>query len=83
MTRMFILVAAVTLAPIQRANAQSLRQICEADYRRVCSTVTPGNGRGRACLAQNRARLSPRCQAAIDQEIRRGRAPTPAPKVKG
>jgi hypothetical protein len=77
MKRLLIIFAPIVLAPVQVAAAPSLRQICEADYRRVCSTVMPGNGRGRTCLAQNRERLSPKCKAAIDQEIKLGHVTKP------
>jgi hypothetical protein len=75
MKRLFLITAATLLASGHATAAPSLRQICEADYRKVCSTVMPGNGRGRACLAQNRERLSPKCKAAVDQEIKLGRVP--------
>ena len=45
-------------------NAQN-QSACMGDAMTYCSAYVPDQGRIAACLRQNRARISPACQAAI------------------
>ncbi|WP_246702605.1 hypothetical protein [Starkeya sp. ORNL1] len=53
----------VALTP--RQEIMIVRQTCGPDFRRLCSTVPLGGGRGIACLRANAASLSPGCQSAL------------------
>lgn len=59
------LAAQPNLSPEARAEAESLAQLCRADYYRVCNGVQPGGGRIVACLTANADALSPKCRAAL------------------
>ncbi len=52
-------------APSTRQEAAVLRQSCAMDYRTLCRGIRPGGGRALACLKDNSASLSPRCQNAL------------------
>jgi hypothetical protein len=47
------------------ADSARIRESCQADVRRICPGVTPGQGRLRACLAERADKLSPACRAAL------------------
>jgi hypothetical protein len=49
----------------QAQDARTAREVCATDYKKFCSTVTPGGGRIVKCLADNLERLAPDCKAAI------------------
>jgi hypothetical protein len=60
--------AAIGLAHAQQQAAsggQGMRQACQADFKAMCSGVSPGGGRIVACLQQHAAGLSPGCQNAL------------------
>jgi hypothetical protein len=48
-----------------REEAALMRRSCGRDFRTYCQGVTPGGGRGMACLAENETRLSPPCKGAL------------------
>ncbi len=48
-----------------RQEMMIVRQSCGPDFRRLCSSVALGGGRGIACLRNNLARLSPTCQKVL------------------
>lgn len=52
--------------------AELFREECGPDVRRICRGVLPGGGRTIACLAENRASLSPACRQAL-MELRERR----------
>jgi hypothetical protein len=52
-------------AQIPTAEQRALMQTCRADARKLCADVKPGGGRVVACLSENKASLSPDCQAQI------------------
>jgi hypothetical protein len=54
----------VFTAPAWAARDAAM-QDCRADYRRLCASVSPGDGRVAACLAQHEAELTPACRAAL------------------
>lgn len=48
------------------ADAQ---RICEPDARRFCNGMVAGNGNLIGCLARARARVSPACNAVLDEAL--------------
>ncbi|MBB3145003.1 hypothetical protein FHS21_001404 [Phyllobacterium trifolii] len=48
-----------------RQEMMIVRQSCGPDFRRLCSSVALGGGRGIACLRNNLARLSPTFQKVL------------------
>jgi hypothetical protein len=40
-------------------------EACRADMKTLCGTVERGKGKKMACLAENRAKATPECQAAL------------------
>jgi hypothetical protein len=57
--------AAPTPSFTPRQEMMIVRQSCGPDFRRLCSSVALGGGRGIACLRNNLARLSPTCQKVL------------------
>ncbi len=47
------------------ADRDALRQHCTGDYLSYCGEFAPDSAEVRACFKQNKAKLSPGCQAAI------------------
>jgi hypothetical protein len=47
------------------ADSARIRDACQADVRKTCPGVSPGQGRLRACLAERADKLSPACRAAL------------------
>ncbi|WP_232628158.1 hypothetical protein [Methylobacterium sp. Leaf118] len=47
------------------ADRDALRQHCTGDYLSFCGDLPPDGPEVRACFKQNKAKLSPGCQAAI------------------
>ncbi|MBV5264101.1 cysteine rich repeat-containing protein [Pinisolibacter aquiterrae] len=56
---------AFALSPEKKAEAVALRDLCKADYLKFCGFITPGGGRGLACLQRHVADLSPACRDAL------------------
>jgi hypothetical protein len=44
----------------------NVRRVCDADVRRLCQGVQPGNGHLIDCLAKARPSVSERCNATLD-----------------
>lgn len=57
--------AAHAVTPEEKAEAAALRDVCKADYLKVCGFTRPGGGRGLACLEEKSADLSPACRDAL------------------
>lgn len=75
------LLAGAALAPADVAVAQAqgspsggakLRDACRSDYERFCAGVTPGGGRGVACLRGQLPALSADCRRAVESRPPRG-----------
>lgn len=69
MSRVASLAALVILAARAASTQPSpaVRQLCEADYHRLCATVAPGGGRILRCLLDHDKELAPECRAALQQ----------------
>jgi hypothetical protein len=70
MLRQFRLATAAMLAlglTTMAATAQdgTVRQACSADFRAVCSGVSPGGGRIKQCMVDNFDKLSDGCKSAM------------------
>ncbi len=64
----FTLSASAALAAPNATPASdrtALKQNCTGDYLALCSEFAPDSPEVHACFKQNRASLSPNCQAAI------------------
>ncbi|BDG04734.1 cysteine rich repeat-containing protein [Anaeromyxobacter oryzae] len=57
-----VLFAAAVLAA---GSARAGDDACRADVEKLCSGIKPGGGRIAACLAANKAKLSPECKADL------------------
>lgn len=53
-------------APSPAPPTKAEQAACRADYLRHCATVTPGGGRGVACLMKVKDKLSPGCRQALE-----------------
>lgn len=51
---------------VQHSSAQPMDEVCRADIRHFCDTVTPGDGRIMACLYAHEDKISGECDAATD-----------------
>ena len=60
--------SAVLAAPA--ANRETLKQYCTGDYLNYCSDYAPDSAEVNACFKQNKARLTPNCQAAIASYVK-------------
>jgi hypothetical protein len=52
-------------ASVRSAAAQAAREACTHDAFRLCSDAIPDVEKTKACLARNRASLSPACKTAF------------------
>jgi len=59
-----LLVVTLQAASAQQASSQA-REACGADFKRLCSGVSPGGGRIRQCLSEHFAELSGPCKQVI------------------
>ena len=64
-----------TLSTAAFAQTAEDQQACMDDAFRVCSATIPDRARTTACMVQNKAKLSPRCQAVMNSYA----PPTAAP----
>jgi hypothetical protein len=68
--RILPLIAIIAICSAVPARPQdkrgALRDACQEDYRRLCVGVAPGGGRLKKCMADNSAKLSATCKAALD-----------------
>jgi len=67
---LLILVAGSVTASAQNAGAgrqriASLREVCSADFARLCNGVQPGGGRIKACIKSHQSELSDGCRKAL------------------
>ena len=67
--RLTLAIALTVSALSTAAFAQSAedQQACMDDAFRVCSATIPDRARTTACMVQNKAKLSPRCQQVMNQ----------------
>ncbi|MFC0242110.1 cysteine rich repeat-containing protein [Rhodopseudomonas telluris] len=61
------LAVSLSMASAQDRDASrgAAREACKPDYQKFCSTVTPGGGRIKKCLADNFASLSDACKQVV------------------
>ena len=59
--------------PAAAQGTPEQRAACEGDAQRLCSAYIPDVDRVRACMAQHRRYLSPRCRAVFEGGPRRKR----------
>jgi hypothetical protein len=64
----FIVPAMVPALGQDNGKRGAVRDACEDDYRRLCAGVAPGGGRVKKCMADNSAKLSPKCKTALGTE---------------
>ncbi|CAO4146348.1 hypothetical protein LNAOJCKE_0886 [Methylorubrum aminovorans] len=62
---LMITTSAALAGPAAPADREALRQYCTGDYLSYCGEFAPDSAEVRACFKQNKAKLSPNCQAAI------------------
>lgn len=54
------------------ANRGAMMQACQADFQKLCAGMTPGDGKLGPCIRENRAKLSPSCQGALQARLGAG-----------
>ncbi|MBI5129941.1 MAG: hypothetical protein HZA66_10905 [Rhodopseudomonas palustris] len=59
---------AVSLSLASAQDRGAAREACKPDYQKFCSSVTPGGGRIKKCLADNFANLSDACKQVVGSE---------------
>ncbi|QRE73338.1 hypothetical protein [Methylobacterium aquaticum] len=64
-TLIFVLTTGAALAQPVMADRAVLKQHCTGDYLTYCGNFAPDGPEVQACFRQNKAKLSPDCQAAI------------------
>jgi len=52
-------------AGARRQQIASLREVCSADFARLCNGVQPGGGRIKACIKSHQSELSDGCRKAL------------------
>ncbi|TNC12782.1 hypothetical protein FF100_14060 [Methylobacterium terricola] len=60
-----ILTAGAACAQPALVDRATLKQHCTSDYLTYCGNLPPDGPEVQACFRQNKAKLSPDCQAAI------------------
>jgi hypothetical protein len=72
--RILSLVTLIALCATVPARSQDgrgvLRDVCLADYKRLCASVPRGAGRIRKCMAENSDKLTPACKAALGSQTK-------------
>lgn len=67
---------AAATSPLARpgfsANRGAIMQACQADFQKLCTGMTPGDGKLGPCIRENRAKLSPSCQGALQARLGAG-----------
>jgi hypothetical protein len=61
----FGLLAVTMSASLNPAAAETAREACTHDAFRLCGDAIPDVGKTKACLARNKASLSPQCRVAF------------------
>ena len=64
---------AATPGAVRPAMAETAREACTHDAFRLCSDTMPDVAKTKACLARNRASLSPLCKTAFSGNGSHGR----------
>ena len=64
-TLILVLTTGAALAQPVMADRAVLKQHCTGDYLTYCGNFAPDGPEVQACFRQNKAKLSPDCQAAI------------------
>ncbi len=59
------LAASAAAAQTEPAPMPKLRQVCAADFQRLCPDVTPGHGAVAQCVKGHLQELSPDCKSAV------------------
>jgi hypothetical protein len=77
----FVVVCVLAAVPVlaqqpSAGQARAIREACRFDYMAACAGVPPGGEAALACLKQNAAKTSPKCQQALRKAA--GRAPAAA-----
>ncbi|GJD51801.1 hypothetical protein OPKNFCMD_4560 [Methylobacterium crusticola] len=57
-------------APGPTPDRAALKQYCTGDYLTYCGNLPPDSPEVHACFRQNKAKLSPNCQAAIASYVK-------------
>jgi hypothetical protein len=72
MTKTFALAAALSVATVTFAVAQTAEQraACGADVKKFCPGTMPGGGRLLDCLAKHKDSISPACRKVLAQQGR-------------
>ena len=69
-------IAVLGVFHVTTAAAQSIppavEAACNADYKKLCSGVTPGGGRILACMKEKNSQLSAGCRTALQNEEKKG-----------
>jgi len=65
-----VLTTGAALAEPVLADRAVLKQYCTGDYLTYCGNLAPDGPEVQACFRQNRAKLSPNCQAAITSYVK-------------
>jgi hypothetical protein len=66
LSALFVLTVLAAASPdVAKAQSATLRQACMSDYKLLCAGVSPGGGRGLACLQSQSDKLSAECKEAI------------------
>lgn len=82
-TALVFLSAAAQAQTPSKAQQDAIRSNCRSDFMRNCSGVTPGGREALECLAQNKAKVSGGCQAALNAIAAPAAAkPEPRPEPK-
>ena len=64
-----VALAAALGSGIATAQTAAERAACEADFKKFCTGVEPGGGRGEECLAKQLDKLTPDCKAVIEAHL--------------
>ncbi|KMO20960.1 hypothetical protein [Methylobacterium platani] len=69
-TLILALTAGAALAEPAAIDRTVLKQYCTGDYLTYCGNLSPDGPEVQACFRQNKAKLSPNCQAAIASYVK-------------
>ena len=61
-----VILANVTWAGAAVAQTMAEKLACKDDFSKYCQGVQPGGGRGLACLAKQKDKLSPACLKVVE-----------------
>ncbi|AWN47366.1 hypothetical protein DK419_14440 [Methylobacterium terrae] len=69
-TLVLALTTGAALAEPVAVDRAVLKQYCTGDYLTYCGNLAPDGPEVQACFRQNKAKLSPNCQAAITSYVK-------------